>query len=485
MKYTVLLLCTALVLITPIIHISFADELNSGVYFLFLILLSIFINGCILFILIRNLKNIFFQRVYLIYILFSFFWLLLYHILAHDTNNPYGGFNLSYDINHFRYYLVWLIPGLVILILYPILKYYDVIVKKALLSQPSETDFARRAVVYVFFLFELIYLIGNLDAEIPLVSYFGRVGHNNTLLFLFWIGYWNKRLGPIFYLTLMLVMTIAVFELLAGSRYGPVFTVFLLLLGYYFSAGHTLRRRLWIVSIIAFPFVVFTIGYLDSIRQLIGRGGMEEVSLERVEQITYAMKKIESANKVLRRKESAFVSGVARNINWVDVAVISLTDDKIPFRGTRNLDTELNNILTLTLFSSGGSTREVIDEARLNKYSMELGTAPARKYGFSVNARTSSEWSLLSDAYSRGGHFVFCLYLGVFMFIMSSTEVLIRKFINNQAEQKLLLSVFLYIIIKANALPLYELIREFILNTGFYFFIILMLRFFTGRKLFS
>jgi hypothetical protein len=207
---------------------------------------------------------------------------------------------------------------------------------------------------------------------------------------------------------------------------------------------------------------------------------MEEVSIERVEKISEAMNKLDKADKILGRKESTFLSGIARNVNWVDVAVVSSTNQKIAFRGTRNLKTEIENILSLAFFS-GGSTNEAIRNARMDKYSNELGTAPAREYGFTVNERTSVEWSLLADSYSRGGPLIYLLYLFIFFLILNLLEISIKILNRNQAEQKFLICAFIDIIIKSNTLPLYESIRGILLNIVFYVGIILILRFFTRK----
>ena len=184
-----------------------------------------------------------------------------------------------------------------------------------------------------------------------------------------------------------------------------------------------------------------------------------------------------------RKEESAFVAGISRNVNWVDIAVVTTSGKEVTFRNWQNLGTEFKNILKLALFSSG-STSDVIEEARINRYSEELGSAPARRYGFTVNKKTSVEWDLLSDSYSRGGPLIFGCYLFVFLLVMNVIDVLIKVKNRYPAEQKLLLCVFLYVIIKANALPFYELIREIILNGAFYIFIIVVMRLFTGRKIF-
>ncbi|MFI5173005.1 MAG: hypothetical protein ACHQFW_11475 [Chitinophagales bacterium] len=316
--------------------------------------------------------------------------------------------------------------------------------------------------------------------DIPVISYLGRVGHSSSLLFLFWIGYWNRRLGILFYLTLGLIFAIAIVDIISGGRYGPIMSALLLFLGLYFGSSPSVKWKLGLVGVMAFPVVILIAGYLERIRLLIGRSGMEDIKLERVEKISRAISKIDKAHKIIGRKESTFLSGITRNVNWVDVAVISTTDNKVPFRGSRNLSTELKNILSLAFFSSG-STREAIAKARLNKYSMGLGTGPARKYGFTVSAKSSVEWSLLSDGYSRGGPLIYLIYLMIFLFIMNGIEIIIRLFDKNQAEQKLLICVFLGILYEANALPLYESMRSIILNVVFYSMVIVIFRFFTTK----
>lgn len=477
-KYNFIFISIILALSVPTVFFL-TNSIPDWSFFLWVLLVGLFINIAALYVVSRNLRNLFFQYFYLVLIVWYISWFVIYHLIADETSIPYGGFNLKYDRYALPFYFVWLAPALVTILLYPWLKLINGRIGQANLLLPVETNFKRKAVVAVFFVFNLIYFFTNLSVEIPVISYLGRVGHTTSLLFLFWIGYWNTRLGILFYLTLILMMTIAVFELLTGSRFGPLITILLLGLGYYFSSKLSTKWKLRLAALAAFPFIILFLGYVERVRNLIGRGNLEDVSLERIDEVRKAADRLDVSRQIYGDKASAFVEGIARNVNWVDVSVISASDQKVSYRGDRNLKRELDNILSLAFFSSG-SSREGVSSARNEKLSLGLGTAPARDYGFTVNERTSVEWSILSDGYSRGGFGIYLLYLTGFLIIFNLIELFIKLGNKNGAEQKLLLCVFLDLIIKSNALPFYEIFRSIILHSIFYLVIILLLRIMTS-----
>lgn len=480
-KYNLILISILLAIAVPIINTQMQGKENDWTFFIIALVSAFIINITVLYVVYKDLKELLFQRVYVFLILWNLIWFITYHMIAVDTHNPYGGFSLPYDRYGIRFYWAWLVPAMLTVLMYPFLRLMDGVIRRVRIKQPPDTKSMRKAVVFVFLVFNLIYLFANLNAELPVISYIGRVGHSTSLLFLFWIGFWNRKLGTLFYVTLLVVLTIAVFELLTGSRYGPMITALLLLLGYYFSASRATKWKLRLVGIVAVPFVIVFLGYLEQVRVLIGRGNLEDVSIERVQEVRKAVDKIDNSGKKYGSETSAFVAGVARNINWVDIAVISASGDRVRYRGSSNLDNELGNIFTLALFSSGSSASQ-ISEARQDRYAQDLGTAPARRYGFSVNERTSVEWSILSDGYSRGGLPVYGLYLLLFLILINFIELAIKVLNHNGVEQKLLLSVFLFDILKSNSLPFYEIIRNIILNGSFYIAILLMLRLWTMLK---
>jgi len=474
-KYNASLAIIIFALSVPLIQWLLPEIFTEWSLFLYILVSGLVINICTLYVVSRTLKNLFYQYFYLAFIIWFLSWILVYHLLAIDTRNPYGSFNLPYDRYPMKFYFLWMAPAIATVLLFPLLKIINSRIGQEIRVQKPETQFMQRTVAWVFFVFNLIYFFGNVNVEIPVLSYIGRVGHTTSLFFMFWIAYWNKRLGAIYYLTLLLMLSIAAVELLAGSRFGPLMTGLLFFMGYYASSSKATKWKLRIVAVIAFPLVISFVGYLEKVRMLIGRSGLEEVSIERIEKVRSAIDRLDEISRSFGNKESAFVAGVGRNINWVDMAVVTASDEKVPYRGTKNLQREIDNIISLTFFS-GGSTTGAIRKATNEKYSLGLGTAPARRYGFSVNERTSVEWSVLSDGYSRGGFSIYLVYLCAFLILTNGIEFIIKTWNKNATEQKLLMCVFLDLIIKSNALPLYEITRAAILNAMFYLFIILMLR---------
>lgn len=481
MKLSLLILAIIFALAIPPTYMFLKEAPDNWTFFIIVLGSALMVNGASIILLRGVLKNLFFQYFYFILGLLSLAWLFVYHLLAENTRNPYGGFNLPYDQDPIRYFVICLMPALAAWLLFPLLLFINQHIAYSHQQQRTETDRMRRAVVWVFLVFNVLYLVGNFNVEIPILFYFGRVGHNTSLLFLFWVAYWNRKLGILFYLTIGIMITIAVFEVLAGSRYGPMMTLLLLFLGFFFGSKGKARIRMAWFGLALLPFTIVAAGYLEKVRMLIGRGGIEDVSAERIELIQKAITRLDRVEGVLGNKESAFVSGIARNVNWVDMAVITTTNNKIPFRGGQNIKTELSNIFSLALFSAG-TKRENIDEARLGKYDLGLGTGPARKYGFVVDESTSVEWSLLADSFSRGGLWVYLVYLLIFFSVFAIIEMIINVSNQNRAEQKLLVCIFLDIILKSMSLPLYETFRAVMLNSVFYIGVILLTRVLAIKK---
>ena len=475
MKISLLIFSALFAVCLPLGYKVLFPEGDAWAFFLISVLCALTVNVSAMIMVRKLLPQLFYQYFYFIMLIIALTWFTVYHLLAENTRNPYGGYYLQYDHSSLQFFVAWLMPALATCLLFPILYFINRSVTFSSPRQRVETDRMRKTVVWIFFLFNVLYLFTNLNIEIPVLSYFGRVGYNSSIFFLFWVTYWNKRLGLLFYLTVALMITIAVFEALVGSRYAPIMIFLLMFLGFYFGGSRKVKTRLALVAIIVLPFMITAVGYLEKIRVLIGRGGLEDVSVERIEMVQKAVKKLDKVDSSLRDNNSAFIAGVARNINWVDVAVITATKTRVPYRGTNNIGTEVRNILSLA-FLSGGASKEEIIKARLNRFKIGLGTSPAREYGFVVDDNTSVEWSILADAFSRGGHFIYLFYLLLFYFIFANIELVIRVFNRNSVEQKLLLCVFLEVVIKANSLPMYESIRGIILYSLFYGAIIFGIR---------
>ena len=95
----------------------------------------------------------------------------------------------------------------------------------------------------------------------------------------------------------------------------------------------------------------------------------------------------------------------------------------------------------------------------------------ANRYGYRVNESTSVEWSLLADAWSKGGPLLY--------FILFSVLFLIFLLYENQISTKDNFSRLIYTLILvrivtvvSGALPFYFTIRSILLDTIFAFLII-------------
>lgn len=301
------------------------------------------------------------------------------------------------------------------------------------------------------------------------VAYFSRVAYAALFLLPFLIGFWNKKLGRnTYYFCMVAILSESVLGILMGNRFTPFLNLVLLYLGYYFSQSTAVKRTLVIIGIVLGPILISIIGIMGIVRDTIGRGSSAETaSLERLSLYTEAFSKYftlsQEGDEELSEKLN--LSGKGRNVNWVNLSVVSLSPYSVPYRGLENLDNEISAILGVSALSSG-FTQEAIKDSEASAYDKELAIGMARRYGYGVAVGNGVEWGFIADSWSRGGAWVAVLYTFILIVLCSTFERIIA---NMRKEDSII-----FIFILANILffvaygnPLYQTLHYLILRVIF------------------
>ena len=214
------------------------------------------------------------------------------------------------------------------------------------------------------------------------------------------------------------------------------------------------------------------------IRDEFGRGKANEMfSMERFSLIAseyfYAT---ESQEKNQKAEDEIVMQSKGRNINWVNLSVMSLSPEIIPYKGFDGIDKEIGQIFVVSRIN-GDYSEEGLQASANSLHDNNLSTSKAREYGYTVDYYTSVEWSLLADSWSRGGIYFYALYL--FVFIMLGTLVE-NKFIFKQSLKTLPFLILVYsfnVFTGFGAKPFYEAFREIVLKLIMVYFLLVIINF--------
>jgi hypothetical protein len=301
--------------------------------------------------------------------------------------------------------------------------------------------------------------------EVPFLSYFARFAHGAFILYAFWFGFWNKKLGSLWLIILAVYFLYVVFIIVSGGR----FTAFVTIALFYFGYTSSMPKKLQIVSygimIALAPFIFYISGLLGVVRNSIGRGDYDIVNEKRFalfQQTLTGEWELGSSNS-----GRVIEYSLGRNIKWPNLAVLGLVPERIKYRGLENLDAEFYSLFEIAGLNSGFSNEQVRDY-REKMIKAGLGNSAANRYGYSVTRLNSVEWSVLADAWSRGGGLFYFIYLSFALFLLLVVE---KKFLDrasHPAFTTLLVSVIVQLIwFRIGSQPLYLFIRFFILQIGF------------------
>jgi hypothetical protein len=224
-------------------------------------------------------------------------------------------------------------------------------------------------------------------------GYFVRILASALLVAPFLGGRDCRRDGWLAMLWCVAILINAVIGIVAGARSKALIAVVLFAVGYISVLPRRRQAAAWICAIIAIVPLVRFVGAVGVARDELGRGGLEVVQFDHMrEMFDRTFREMMPGDKAIG--DDLALQGVSRFLAWSNVVVPLMTPEAIPYRGLEEFPDEARQ--TFRIASMSGLTPEDLFDAGLY-------TAPARQYGFTVNANTSVEFSVAADAWSRGG----------------------------------------------------------------------------------
>jgi hypothetical protein len=266
-------------------------------------------------------------------------------------------------------------------------------------SDPEDVAARRRVYLIIGALAHLLYWPAGLENSGP-IGYLGRVLATVMIMAPFLAGHdsWNdRRLATLWSFTIFVNAAIGI---AAGTRSKALIAAVLFVAGYISAVPR--RKRIMAsvcAAVLAVPLIQLA-GALGVVRDELGRGGLEMFESDHIAEVFHQLSR-EMLPGDSQSTEAVREHGVSRLLAWTNVVVPLMTPETIPYRGFDGFLDEVSQ--TFRVASVSGLTPEDLYEAG-------LWTAPARQYGFSVNAFTSVEFTLAADGWTRGGGLVAVLF---------------------------------------------------------------------------
>jgi hypothetical protein len=212
------------------------------------------------------------------------------------------------------------------------------------------------------------------------------------------------------------------------------------------------RKRLVVSICAAFAAVplIQLAGALGVVRDELGRGGLEMFESGRVEEVFQQLSR-ELLPGDSQDVEALREHGVSRLLSWTNVVVPMMTPQTVPYREATQ---------TFQVASLSGSTPDDL-------YDAGLWNAPARPYGFTVNAYTSVEFTLAADGWSRGGAPMALIFGFVAALMMTACEFCVSRLYRagTAVTAVLGLPVAKAAFFDSNFIPLLPMLRGMVLYT--------------------
>lgn len=204
----------------------------------------------------------------------------------------------------------------------------------------------------------------------------------------------------------------ALFHFVQGSRGTGLFPVIFFILGYLISIYQ--QKRLFKKRVLAFGIIGIcfmpVLSFVQTFRDMSGRG--LEVNAKNIALMFDAAREMADSKQ---DDDSGIDQSLGRMLIATNVAVPKMTPGEVPYRGFDYINEEFGVMFSL----AGSEGAEAQREVRANSH---IGTAPAIKYGFSVNKFTSVEWPLFADGFSRFGYLGILGYSLIFALFLSFLE---------------------------------------------------------------
>jgi hypothetical protein len=242
--------------------------------------------------------------------------------------------------------------------------------------------------------------------------------------------------------------------LAAGSRAKALIVMVLFAAGYVSAIPRGRRLAVGTCAALAIlPLLQFA-GAAGVVRDRLGRGGLELVSSEHIREVFDELRLEMFGNQ---NAQEINLQGVGRMLAWTNVVVPLMTPAAIPYRGLDGFLGEATQ--TFRIASLSGLTSDDLLDAGLN-------SEPARLYGFTIDAFTAVEFTLVADAWSRGGASVALLFSVIAALVMTAAELCVRRLhrYGKPIATILALPVAKAAFFDANIFPLLTTLRVMLLN---------------------
>lgn len=229
-----------------------------------------------------------------------------------------------------------------------------------------------------------------------LIAYGLRIVSHSVPLIPFLAGYLAFKLRRA---TLVWVMVFVIgigFSFVTGSRGYVYFPLLAFLMGLFIGlARWTKRVQLAVILAPALAVAFIVASLVGERRGKTGRIQLSQVSEEGIGSITKESKAILAEEHAKGNDEAGLTDvGLARLVNWPNIAIPAMTPDVVPYRGFGDIGRECSSFLKLGRFSKDIYWSNVI----------------ANDYGFMVNEATSVEFGIGADGASRAGTLGAVLY---------------------------------------------------------------------------
>jgi len=313
----------------------------------------------------------------------------------------------------------------------------------------------RRMYLIIAAAIQLLYWPATLEGS-GVLGYVIRVLATALLAASFLAGYdsrEDRKLGGLWVGVLVINVVIGI---AAGTRAKAFVAIVLFIAGYISSLP---SRKRWLVGAIALAAAIPMLevaGAMGVVSGDTGRGGLELVRTDHVRDVLVQLsRQVSSDNK--DDADAIRAQGVGRMLAWTNVVVPILTPETVPYRGLAGLWDELTQMVKIAQLSGLNAD---------DLYDADLYMAPARRYGFMVNANTSVEFSVVADAWSRGGAPIAILFSFIATLGLLAGEMAMNRFgrWGSGVTTILTLPVLKAAFFDATVLPLLPLLRGMVLS---------------------
>ncbi len=323
----------------------------------------------------------------------------------------------------------------------------------------DQSDIAAERRVYLVFgaLLQLLYWPAGLD-NAGATGYAVRILASGLTVVPFLAGRDSRDDKGLRRIWLATIAINALIGIVVGARTHAFFPVVLFAAGYISVLPPRQRRFAASLALAASIPLVELSGAAGMVRDDFGRGGLELLRAERVNEVAQAMvQSLKGGDQ--QDADKMRMHGFGRLLAWTNVVVPLMSPEEIPYRGFDGFVTEAAQ--TFQIASVSGLTVEDLLDAGLNN-------EPARLYGFTVNVYTGVEFTLAADAWSRGGPLVVILFSAIAAFCLTAGEALAHRASGHHAgvASILTLPIAKAAFFDASIFPLLTTLRTIVLFTA-------------------